>query len=82
MSGVRCSARGGPAASAKPLARNIAPALPHRPTATRQAHACIVSLSTTAHHKWRQLHDLYNNRQAIGRDAYGDRASSASRLCT
>jgi hypothetical protein len=82
MSGVRCSARGGPAASAKNLAYSIIPSLPHRHTATRQAYSCIASLSTTVQHRWRQLHDLYDNRQAIGRDARGDRASIASRLRT
>jgi hypothetical protein len=82
MSGVRCSARGGPAASAKHLACSIAPSLPQRHTATRQAYSYIASLSTTVQHRWRQLYDLYDNRQAIGRDVSGDRASIASRLRT
>ncbi len=82
MSGVRCSARGGPAAFAKNLACNITPSLPHRHTATRQAYACRARLSTPIHHRWRQLHDLYENRQAIRRDASGDRASISSRLRT
>ena len=82
MSGVRCSARGGPAASAKHLACSIAPSLPYRHSATRQAYSCIASHRTTVQHRWRQLHDLYNNRQAIGRDACGDRASIASYLRT
>lgn len=82
MSGIRCSARGGPAASAKPFACSIAPALPHRPTVTRQTHACIASLSSTVQHRWRQLRDLYDNRQAIGREARNDRASIASCLHT
>jgi hypothetical protein len=82
MSGVRCSARGGPAASAKRFACSITPSLPHRLAATRHNHSCIASLSTTDQHRWRQLHDLYDNRQAIGRDASGDRASIASRLRT
>ena len=80
MSGVRCSARGGPAASAKHLACSMVPALPYRHIATQQAHSCIASHSTTVQHRWRQLHDLYDNRQGIGRDARGDRA--ASRLHT
>jgi hypothetical protein len=80
MSGVRCSARGGPAASAKHLACSIAPSLPYRHTATRQAHSYIASHSTTVQYRWRQLHDLYDNRQGIGHDARGDRA--ASRLHT
>jgi hypothetical protein len=82
MSGVRCSARGGPAASAKHLAYSIASSLPQQHTATWQAYSCIASLSTTVQHRWRQLHDLYDNRQAIGRAASGDRASIASRLRT
>jgi hypothetical protein len=82
MSGVRCSARGGPAASAKRFVCSIAPSLPHRSTATWQAHAYIASLTPPVQHRWRQLHDLYDNRQAIGRDARGDRASIASRLHT
>jgi len=82
MSGVRCSARGGPAASAKHLAYSIAPSLPQRHTATWQAYLCIASLSTTVQYRWRQLHDLCDNRQAIGRDASGDRASIVSRLHT
>jgi hypothetical protein len=75
MSGVRCSARVRPAASAKHLACSIAPSLPHRHTATWQTHSCIASLTTTVQHRLRQLHDLYDNRQALGRDARGDRAS-------
>jgi len=82
MSGVRCSARGGPAAFAKHCTCSIAPALPHRPTATRQTPACIASLSTTVRHRWRRPHDLYDNRQAIGRDARSERASIVSRLRT
>jgi hypothetical protein len=82
MSGIRCSARGGPAALAKHLVCSIAPSLSHRHTATQQAYSCIASLSTTIQHRWRQLHDLYENRQARGRDARGDRAAIASRLRT
>jgi hypothetical protein len=80
MSGVRCSARGGPAAFAKPLVCRIVSLLPHRPTVTQQAYSCIASLTTTVQHRWRQRHDLYDDRQAIGRDARSDRASITSHL--
>jgi hypothetical protein len=82
MFGVRCSARGGPAASAKQFVCSIAPSLPHRPTVTRQYQTCLASLSTTVQHRWKQLHDLDDNRQAIRRATRGDRASIASRLRT
>ena len=82
MSGVRCSARGGPAATAKHFTCSIAPALPHRYTATPQARSCLARLSTAVQHRWGQLHDLYDNRPAIGRDARSDRASIVSRLRT
>ena len=75
MSGVRCSARGDPRHLPRISHSSIAPSLPHRHTATRQAYSCIASLGTTVQHRWRQLHDLYDNRQAIGGDARGDRAS-------
>ena len=80
MSGVRCSARGGPAAFAKNLVCSIVPSLAYRPAATQQAYSCIASLTTTVQHRWRQRHDLYDDRQAIGRDARGDRASITSHL--
>jgi hypothetical protein len=80
MSSVRCSARGGPAAFAKHLICSMTSSLPHRRTATQQAHTCIASLTPPVQHRWRQLHDLYDNRQTIGRDASGDRASILSRL--
>jgi len=80
MSGIRCSARGGPAAFAKHLVCSLVPSLPHRPATTQQAYACIASLTTTVQHRWRQLHDLYDDRQIIGRDARGDRASITAHL--
>jgi hypothetical protein len=72
---ARCTARGGPAASAKSLARIMFPLWSHHLPTTTRPSSSVASLTTSTQHRQQRLHDLLGARRTRVPYASGNRAS-------